>query len=305
MHPAMGIMGLEEASPVPPSGTSGPFPMLPLSPPDTATHKAALSASSSPSPPIWLLSLPGTRPVPRCSARTLFLYLSLGMGPSPPVALLWLTGRSWLCPGPEVMGMMAGSPLHQPWNLSTSWGPVTQLPPRRVVGAPQSPPEPAQHRGAPFLMAQHSFTSCFPFPMPAGLCCLRFTQEGSPNPMCREPYGRGGEVPGMWLCSLAQNWQWLPNLGQWDVPGTMPPTSLSPERGICPNMAISSPLPAPSHLGKALGGLTQRHCPFTWRGCQNPSSYARHGHSGHVLKGGGLGRQCWAWAAPAHCCAHC
>lgn len=52
-------------------------------------------------------------------------------------------------------------------------------------------------------MARHSFTSCFPFPMPAGLCCLGFTQEGSPNPMCRERYGRGGEVPGMWLCSLA------------------------------------------------------------------------------------------------------
>lgn len=52
----------------------------------------------------------------------------------------------------------------------------------------------------------------------------------------------------MWLCSLAQNWQWLPNLGQWDVPGAMPPMSLSPERGH----ALTRPSPVPFLLPATL-----------------------------------------------------
>lgn len=54
----------------------------------------------------------------------------------------------------------------------------------------------------------------------------------------------------MFLFSPVQNWQRLPNFSQWDVPGTVPPTSLLLRGGQCPNRAISCPFLLPATLAK-------------------------------------------------------
>jgi len=83
--PIWGPHGLRELA-QPPHSIWHPWAPCP-SPPDAAMHKAALSASSSSFPPVWLLSLPGTHPISLCSTRTLLLYLSL-----------WRESKSPCCP---------------------------------------------------------------------------------------------------------------------------------------------------------------------------------------------------------------
>lgn len=55
----------------------------------------------------------------------------------------------------------------------------------------------------------------------------------------------------MCFCSPARNWQRLLNLGQWDVPGTVPPTSLSTTRwGHAPARPSPVPFLLPATLAK-------------------------------------------------------
>lgn len=245
--PHFGDCGFQGSQPSPHLAPTGLI--LPCHSPDAAPHKAALSASSSSSPPVWPLSLPGAHPVSLRSTRTLLLYLSLERGGQAPLlSHCSLRGP----PGCAlVTGTGTGSPPRWPWHplgtchaaaTGTSW----------------------DGTGGPFPSGTarlHQLLS-----LPQGRAVSLGVHPGGEPPQIphHEPCGRGGEAPV--VCSLVQNQQWPPNRSQRDVLSTMQPLSLAPERGTCPTQPFPALFPLPATLAKpgvlwlSIGAKTPSPC---------------------------------------------
>ncbi|XP_042646156.1 uncharacterized protein LOC116965007 [Tyto alba] len=194
MHCNLGTTGSEGASQVPTSGSSRPLSQAPPSFPPLPPVLPHTKQLCQPLPLLCLAALPLWHPFQLpLQQKTLLLSLSLGLGSKPRCSPISAHGNPRTVHWSGDNGDNGNATLAPTRILGTSRAAATGM-----RGGHRSPkPLESGGHGVGEVSLQHSFTSCFPFPIPAGLCRSGFTQERSPQiPGVVSPVGKEGRSLG-------------------------------------------------------------------------------------------------------------